>query len=127
MHGGGVKRGGGNAKGKKGEREAAKAWAAATGLEARRGRQYSGLEGKDVALEAPGIHLEVKRVEALSLYPAVEQAARDAAEGEVPVVLHRRNRKPWLVVVRLDDLRTLAERLLEHDIDEIAKSAYEGY
>jgi hypothetical protein len=42
-------------------------------------------------------------VEALSLYPAMEQAIRDADEGKIPVVAHRRNHKEWLVIMRLDD------------------------
>ncbi len=58
----------------------------------------------------PGVHFEVKRVEALRLYPALEQAIEDAGEN-VPVVLHRANQKPWVAIVRLDDLPKLAVQL----------------
>ncbi len=95
-------------KGARGERE----WAAwlrrVLGVEARRGQQYSGLGGRDVVSSLP-IHWEVKRTEALSLYPAVEQAVRDAAEDEVPVVAHRRSRREWLLILRAADLLRLVE------------------
>lgn len=101
-------------KGKAGEREAAKAWRDAGLGGARRGRQYSGLEGRDLVLDVEGVHPEVKRTEALSLYEAVEQAARDARPGEVPIVLHRRNRKPWLVIFELALAQALVARLTSH-------------
>ena len=34
----------------------------------------------------------------------MEQAERDANGHAIPVVAHRRNRKPWLVVLRLEDV-----------------------
>lgn len=103
-------------KGKRGEREAAKAWARAGLGRARRGRQYHGLEGRDVvALELDGIHIEVKRTEALSLYPAMEQAMRDA-NGALPLLLHRRNRKPWLVILPLDQLVALSCQVLQKPV-----------
>lgn len=94
-------------KGARGERDAAQALSEVLSVPARRGQQYSGVEDKDVVLGIPGIHVEVKRTEKLSLYPAMEQAARDAADDEVPLVLHRRNNKPWLVVLELNDLMKL--------------------
>jgi hypothetical protein len=51
----------------------------------------------------------VKRVEALRLYPSLEQARRDAATDEVPAVIHRPNRKPWVVIVYADDLIRLLD------------------
>lgn len=53
----------------------------------------------------PGIHIEVKRVEKLNVVEAMEQSIRDSermADG-VPALFHRRNRKPWLVTMRLED------------------------
>jgi len=94
-------------KGARGEVEAAKAWTAAGLGAAKRGQQHEGSEGRDIIIELPGIHVEVKRTEALSLYPAMEQAARDTQPGEVPILLHRRNGKRWLVVVELEELRRL--------------------
>ncbi len=67
-------------------------------------------DAPDVRAAIPGVHFEVKRVEALRLYPALEQAAADAGEN-VPVVLHRANQQPWVAIVRLDDLPKLAVQL----------------
>lgn len=66
-----------------------------------------GLENPDITL--PGMHVEVKRTEALRLYPAMEQAIRDANGKAVPVVMHRKNRAGWLVVMRLEDWIKLLE------------------
>ena len=98
-------------KGKRGELEAAREIERIGLGAARRGQQFSGVEGKDVVHSIPGVHIEVKRVESLSLYPAVEQAIRDAG-GDLPVVLHRRNRKPWLFVVRSEDLVEFARSVV---------------
>ena len=97
-------------KGKTGERELSKELTRLFGVECRRGVQYNGLDGHDV-VGIPGVHIECKRTEALSLYPAVEQASRDAGENEVPVVFHRRNGKQWLAVVELDQLPALVSQL----------------
>jgi hypothetical protein len=44
------------------------------------------------------------------MYDALDQAAGDAGE-KVPVILHKQNRKPWVAIVRLDDLPRLAVQL----------------
>lgn len=99
-------------KGAAGERELAKALASALGVEARRGRQYAGSpDSPDVVTDLPGVHIECKRVEALRLYDALEQSKRDAGADEVPVVIHRRNRGKWIVIVELDRLADLAARI----------------
>lgn len=91
-------------KGKVGERELAAALRAEGFESARRGQQYSGSETSADVVGLPGIHIECKRVEKLNIYEAVEQAQRDAGDGgELPVVFHRRNRKPWLVTMPLSD------------------------
>jgi len=90
-------------KGKRGELELAHKLAELFG-EARRGRQYSGIEGRDVVVETlPGVHWECKRVERFKLYPALDQAIEDAGD-EIPVVAHRRNAREWVVCIRLSDL-----------------------
>ena len=95
-------------KGARGELEFAHEMTRIYGIEARRGRQYHGGPGTpDVVVDLPKVHFEVKRTETLSLYKAMEQAIADAGE-DVPVVVHRRNHKDWLVVVRLEDLGRLA-------------------
>lgn len=52
-----------------------------------------------------GIHIEVKRVEKLNVENAVAQAERDLItkkEKRLPIVFHRKNRKPWLATSTLD-------------------------
>ncbi|TWT57217.1 hypothetical protein KOR42_05750 [Thalassoglobus neptunius] len=93
----------GNQKGKAGERELSKELNSLLGTECRRGQQYNGVDGHDV-VGIEGVHVECKRVERLNVGDAIEQAERDADEGEIPSVFHRKNRKPWLVTIRLCDL-----------------------
>ena len=98
-------------KGQRGEREAAAEIHRLFGVEARRGRQFAGSdESPDILTAIPEVHFEVKRVESLRLHAALEQAIRDAGDN-VPVVLHRANHRPWVAIVRLDDLPRLATQL----------------
>jgi Holliday junction resolvase len=98
-------------KGKRGEREAAAEIRRLFRTVARRGRQFSGSdESPDIVAAIENVHFEVKRVESLRLYDALDQASSDAGEN-VPVVLHKQNRKPWVAIVRLDDLPRLAVQL----------------
>ncbi len=59
----------------------------------------------------PGVHIEVKRAEALRLGEWMAQAERDAERfGDgAPTVFHRRSRSPWLVTMRLSDWLALYE------------------
>lgn len=93
-------------KGKRGEREIA-GLLRDYGYDARRGVQYHGGADSPDVVGLPGVHIEVKRTETLSLYPAMEQAKHDAAPWEMPVVMHRRNNCEWLCVMRLDDFMKL--------------------
>ena len=98
-------------KGKRGEREAAAEIRRLFHIEARRGRQFCGSnDSPDVVTDILGVHFEVKRRETLRLNDALAQTAQDAGE-KIPVVLYRQNRKPWLAIVRLDDLPLLAVQL----------------
>lgn len=89
-------------KGCKGERELTKILRD-YGYTARRGQQYSGANGDADVVGIPGVHIECKRVERLNIHDAMNQAVRDAREGEIPVVMHRKNRTEWLVTMRLED------------------------
>ena len=73
------------------------------GYEARRGQQYSGLHGDADVVGVPGIHIECKHVERLNLYDAMAQSVRDAREGEIPVVIHKKNHCGDLVTMRFRD------------------------
>lgn len=73
------------------------------GYDCRRGQQFSGANGDPDVVGLPEIHIECKHVERLNIENAMEQAIRDSRENEIPTVFHRKNRKPWLVTMRLDD------------------------
>ena len=87
-------------KGKRGELEAARVLKE-YGYETRRGQQYSGATGDADVVGLPGVHLEIKRVEKLNISEAMKQSIRDARDGELPVVMHRKNRETWLVTMPL--------------------------
>jgi len=56
----------------------------------------------DVSSPELPLHVEVKRVEALRI-----GAALDQARGKVPVVAWRSNRRPWVAILPLDELLEL--------------------
>jgi len=89
-------------KGKRGERQ----WRdelRANGYAARRGQQFAGSpESPDVVCDAlPWIHFEVKAVERLRIHDAMDQARQDCG-GNVPVVVHRKNFRLWLVTMEAE-------------------------
>ena len=104
-------------KGKRGERQ----WRdelRANGYAARRGQQFAGSpDSPDVVCDGlPWIHFEVKAVERLRIHDAMDQAIHDCrgsmAEGrgpdgevrrqKVPVVVHRKNFRLWLVTMEAE-------------------------
>ena len=89
------------AKGARGERELSKKLAE-WGFETRRGQQYSGANGDADVVGVPNMHIECKRVEKLNLYDAIAQSKHDAREGEIPVVMHRKDNCKWLITMELD-------------------------
>ena len=93
-------------KGKRGEREVAKIFQKA-GFHARRSVQYNGRPGTAAdVVGIPGLHIEVKLVEKESIRAWYRQAQRDAhasPENEMPVIVHRKSREPWLVTMSLED------------------------
>ena len=88
-------------KGRKGEAELAKILRE-HGYEARRGQQFCGANGDADVVGLPGYHIECKRVEKLNLEAAIEQSKRDARQGEIPIVVHRKNRQEWQVTISLE-------------------------
>lgn len=96
-------------KGNAGERELL-SLLAGHGCAVRNDQRYvGGVDNPDISLVAGGtaFHVECKRTEKFNAYAAMEQAQHDANGHAVPVVMHRRNRKPWLVVMRLKDFLAL--------------------
>lgn len=70
----------------------------------------------------PGIHIEVKRVESLNIYNAIDQAVRDASvktDVKLPIVFHRKNHKPWLATSTLDTWMKLYKSWLKDEDREI--------
>jgi Holliday junction resolvase len=105
------------AKGCRGEREAAKELTRLGFGHAYRGQQHDGTEGRDVKCEAlDRLHIEVKRTEHLRLYEAIEQADADGTDGRVPVVMHKRNRKPWVFIVSANDVVAFADVILRCEV-----------
>ena len=89
-------------KGARGERELASKLRE-YGYDCRRGQQYCGANGDADVVGLPGIHIEAKRTERTAMYDWLAQAKRDAREGEIPTVFHRKNDSRWLVIMDLDD------------------------
>ena len=73
------------------------------GYDARRGQQYCGANGDADVIGLPGIHIEAKSVERLNIYDAMSQAKRDARDGELPAVFHKKNNCNVLVTMEFDD------------------------
>ncbi len=84
------------------------------GCEARRAQQFCGAAGDaDIITSIEGIHFEVKNVERFNLHSALEQAESDKEYRDLPVVLHKKNRKKWVVVFYLDDWGEISERIVK--------------
>ena len=88
-------------KGKQGERDLAH-FLEIFGFRARRSQQYAGANGDADVVGVPGLHIECKRVERLNIDNALAQATKDAKDGEIPIVFHRKNRTRWKVTLDAD-------------------------
>ena len=75
--------------------------------DAHRTAQYCGKTGDAGDVEGiPGLHIECKHVEKLNLYSAHHQSVRDnnaQNNGDIPIVVHKKNRETTLVSLSLDD------------------------
>ena len=103
-------------KGKRGELELAEVLRSHGFIGAARGQQFKGSPGSPDVVGLPGHHVECKRVEALSIYNAYDQACRDAGPADIPLVTYRRNGKPhhplpWLAILSLDDYLLMVREL----------------
>lgn len=61
----------------------------------------------DIAHGPEGCHIEVKRQERLNVPRAVAQATSDADGLNIPIVVHRPSRAPWMATLELDELLAL--------------------
>lgn len=89
-------------KGAEGERELSRVLKG-YGFSTRRSQQYCGANGDADVVGIPGLHIECKRVEKLNIDDAMDQSIKDAKEDEIPVVIHRKNRRSWKVTMELED------------------------
>lgn len=115
-------------KGKTGELELARKLRE-YGYNARRTVQYNGkAEDGEADLQGlPGIHIECKRVEQLSLYKAIDQAKRDSAGSDkLPAVFHRKNNCEWLVAMPLDSFMKIYKEYELNRESEGAESEQEN-
>lgn len=75
--------------------------------EVHRTAQHCGKTGDAGDVEGiAGLHIECKHVEKLNLYSAYHQAVRDSdanGNGNIPIVIHRKNREETLVTLSLDN------------------------
>ncbi len=92
-------------KGARGEREFAEVLRG-YGFEGERSAR-NGKTDEDVQHNIDGVHFEVKRVERLTIDKWVQQAERDANQGETPIVVYRKNGDKWRAVIPVDDLLVL--------------------
>ena len=90
-------------KGARAERELAHKLTDLSAFSCRRGQQFSGANGDPDVVGLPMIHIECKAVERLQLRDAMTQSERDTRDEEIPVVMHKKNRQPWLVTLNLED------------------------
>jgi len=78
----------------------------------RRSQQYAGINSDADIVGVEGLHVEVKRMEKMDLYAALGQAMGDVAEGDVPIVMHRKNNRPWVVILNCEDIVEFSKAVL---------------
>ena len=76
------------------------------GYDCRRGQQYCGANGDADVVGLPGIHIEAKHQERMSLYDWMAQAKSDA-KGALPAVFHKKNNCEILVTMEIADFMTI--------------------
>ena len=111
-------------KGATGEREFAN-YCKTKGFDVRRTAQYNGKELESLAdcVGIAGIHIEVKRVEHLNIDNAIDQAIRDnKVKGDLPIVAHRKNNRPWLITMTADDWFKLVYGIGEEEKEDVKPS-----
>lgn len=77
--------------------------------EARRSAQYCGKTGEAADIvNLPGLHIEAKHQERMSLYDWMAQAKRDSeGTGRLPAVFHKKNNCEILVTMEFDSFMNL--------------------
>ena len=112
-------------KGSRGEREVAEI-IRKHGFEARRTQQYCGNTGdaSDVTSNLP-YHIEVKHQERLEIDKWWEQATHDAM-GKTPILVFKKNRQKWRVVMDFEEFLELNKIVLALNADDVKMDLTEG-
>ena len=101
-------------KGATAEREVIAVLSELTGQDLKRNLEQTREGGHgDINQQVGGCSVEIKRVEKLALNQWLEQSKTAAGEHLVPVVVFRRSREPWRVLIELS-------------LEEYARAAKEG-
>jgi|TARA_R110001599_G_scaffold124142_2_gene296681 hypothetical protein len=82
------------------------------------GKSPDGSSGDVQCPELPSIHWEVKNVETFRLWASMEQAMRDKAAGQIPVVAHTKNDYGFVVILPAEDFLNILRR---SDLVEVEK------
>ena len=106
------------AKGARGERELANKLKEHR-FEARRGQQFCGSNGDPdvVCTELSEYHIECKVVQSLNIDKAMAQSLNDCKD-KTPICVHRKNHKPWLVTMFLEDWLALVKANLGQTLNQ---------
>lgn len=113
-------------KGARGERDAASCLRQLGHQHVRRGVQYQGGPDSPDVVGVPHLHLEVKWVERLNIWKALEQASKDAGVMRTPGVMFKRNRSGWHIAVEAEYFTDFAMKWLQsigYQVTEGAASA----
>lgn len=80
------------------------------GYDTHRGQQFCGKNGDADVVGLPGIHIEAKRREQITIYDWMAQSISEAKQEESPVVMFRKSNCETLVVMRLPDFMDLYKK-----------------
>ena len=90
-------------KGKRYERHVASIFRSEGFGDARRGQQFCGANGDADVAGVRGLHIECKAREKMQLYDWMSQAKNEAKNGDLPVVIHKKNNCADLVTMEFTD------------------------
>jgi Holliday junction resolvase len=106
-------------KGASGEREICRVLRDAGWPEAARTSDGRSQHGRGDIAGVPGVVFEIRRTEKLNIWQAIDDVQRQAADGELPVVVFRRNRSGWWAAIPLERLVELLPAIaLAHETRE---------
>lgn len=89
-------------KGRRGEQELAKLYKAQGYSDCYRTPNSGGLQVKGDLQGVGNLHIEVKRIEKLNIWKALQQAVEEAEPDQTPALHFRRNSGSWYVALPLE-------------------------